>query len=802
MGLLRELARSLRGDLRKPFLTLACLITLALGIGTSATFVSIGQAVLLRPLPFPRSDRLVMVWEQRRESSSSALLSAYPTFEEWQAATHAFESLAVDRLWQPVLPSRMGNFRLQGAAVSERFFSVLGAGPALGRLLIPADFRPGAPPVVVLSHRLWRERFGSDPGLVGGTISLDGTPTTVVGVMRAGLPLGEPLMFQEADVVRPLVASPQIAGRGNRFLRVVARLRPGVTREQAAAEARAVSARLMREHPSTNSGWSADVGSLRELTVGGTRATLGMLVGAAILLFLVACINVTNLLLLRASVRRREFAVRLAVGASRRQLLTQLLAEGLPLVILGSLLGLLLAWWGWSTFTALLPATVVRLMGVGWGIEVLAAMVALAALAVVAVHVAPFLEISRVPTAEVLNESPSGAGENRGRLYRGSTVIAAEIALSLVLLVGAGLLVRSLLRLTRVDLGFRADRVLVASLDLPFSKYQDARQAQVLFEGLQKELEGRSSIQKIALINSLPLRKSSMSTGVALPVHGKLPWQIDLRGVSPRYFQSMTIPLYEGRDFSSADGAEGRDVVILNRVAAARLWPGQSAVGRRVVLDWGSSEPREVVGVVGDVHHEAVDKPPRPEAYLPFQEVPFWSLNLVVRTAADPRAEIPAVRRQLQAADPDVTVVEISPLEQVVADTLARPRIYTRILSVFAAIGLLLVAGGVYAVTAFFLSTRRREIGIRIALGAGRRDLLRSLLRQGMGPILVGVPLGLGGAYILSRGLASLLFEIAPLDPLTFAGVPLALTAVALLAIYLPARDAVHIDPVRMIKEG
>ncbi len=791
---------------RQPGLALLIVASLALGIGATTTVGSIAEAVLLRPLPFRSPERLVVAGEVLKANPEMWKVSSYPNYLDWRARSHVFSRLAISRLWTPVMRRPAEPTRLVGAEVSEDFFSLLDLQPALGRPLGPGDFRPGAEPVVVLSHRLWQQRFGGDPGLVGKTISLDGTPGTVAGILPAGNALAEPLVAGDVEILRPLVvgAKDLFAGRGVRALRVLGRLRTGVSRQQAQTEMQSLARTLAAEHPETNKDATVRVELLREVVIASSRPVLLALLGAAALLLLIACVNAANVRLVQLIARGRELAIRSAMGADRLRLFHQLLMESLPLVGAAALLGWVLTWWVWDTFTSRLPPAVVRLTGLTLDGRVLAATLLVSLVALILVDLLPFLELTRLPLLALLTESSAAAGESRSSRRMRNVLVAAELALSLALLIGAGLLTRSLVRLSSVDLGFRPQRVLSLHLELTSPPYAEPRRARAFLADLRRELEHRPGIRSAAVVVNLPLKEGgNMSTGLALQPGANLDWQIDLNGVSPGYFATLGIPLLAGRDFSPQEMADDQHaVVILDDVAARRLWPSGNPLGRRVILDWMNPVPREVVGVVGDVRESGPDAPPHPEAYLPYPQLFFGSASLLVHTAGDPLRVAREVRSQVHALDADVPVESIATLEQLAASRIADPMTDTRILTSFAVAGLLLATIGVYGVTSFTVSQQQRDIGVRIALGAQRRDVTREILARTAGWAGLGLLLGLGGGYLLSRLLASILFEVSPLDPWTFIAMSLLLLAAALGASCLPARKALQIDPVRALAEG
>jgi putative ABC transport system permease protein len=803
VGLREDLRHGLRSLRRRPGLSLLIVVTLALGIGAASTVLGLAEAVLVRALPFHSPERLVVIGEVLKSSPGEQRVSSYPNYLDWKARNHVFESMAVSRPTSPTLRLPAEPVRVLGAEVSQEFFPLLGLRTELGRPLAPGDFRPGATPVAVLSHRLWQQRFGGDRREVGRTVSLDEKPVTIIGVLPAGTPLDEPVVIGPADLLQPLVvpANDPFSGRGVRYMRVLARLREGVPVEQAAAEMESLATALAAEYPKTNLDAGVRVESLREVAVASSRPALLGLLGGAALLLLIACANAANILLVQLSARRKDLAVRSALGADRTRLFRQLALESVPLGVLAFLLGLLLTVWAWDTFAALLPASIVHLTGLAIDGRVVAATALVSLLTLVLVDLLPFLELSRLPLRPLLAGDSAGAGESGSSRRLRDVLVAGELALSLALLIGAGLLVRSLLRLSRVDLGLRPERVLAFHLDLP--GYDEPARVRQLLAGLAARLEGRPGVRSAAVVVNLPLKEgANMSTGVGLRPQEWLDWRIDLNSVSPGYFSTLGIPLLAGRDFSPREMEGQPSVVILNAMAANRLWPGENALGKRVVLDFMSPDPREVVGVVGDVREASPEAPPHPEAYLPYPQTFFGSANVVVHTAIDPLRVAGDVRRQVHALDASLPISDMTTLDQLVAGKTATPLTDARILSSFAFVGVVLATIGVYGVTSFVVSQRRREAGIRIAFGAQDRDVVRAFVAPNVRWIVLGLLLGLGGGYLLSRLLASTLFEISPLDPWTFAAMPLLLMAVALWASWLPARKAAAVDPVQALAEG
>lgn len=792
------LARSLRFPWRRPGLAALIVVTLAVGIGATASVLSLIEAVLLEPAPFRDPDRLAVIGEVGKSDLGDHLTSSHANFLDWEARSRSFESMAESRLISPILRVQAEPLRVAGSEVSQAFFPILGIKPALGRLLIPPDFQPGAAPVVVLSHRFWQQQFGGDSRCLGRKVLLDGEASTIVGVLSARASLTRPVLLESSDVVLPLHVKPgtMAANRGARFLRVIGRLRPGVTFESASTELRSIAAVLSREHPDTNRDQTVRLVPLRTAVTGDSSASLLILLGAASLVLLAACANVANLLLVQLSLRQRELAIRAALGASRRQIFGQLAAESLGLMVPAALGGLLLTRWAWHLFVSLVPPAVVELLGVTLDARALAVTALVSLIALTLINFIPWLVLPETSLAAVLIGSGAGAGGAGGNQRARGLIVAAETALALVLLLGAGLLIRSFLRLSHVELGFNPEKVLVLDLRLPGKKYEDPAQAQGLFDEVFRRVESLPGVRSAALTVNFKL-----STGLGLQQGSFLAWQVDFHGTSPGYVSTLGIPLLAGRDFSPQDGALERGVALVNAAAARKLWPGEEAVGKKLFLDWSPPNPREVIGVVGDSRVDGDKAPPRPEVYLPYQQLPFSSVRLVVRTAAAPFLAAAGVRREVRSAASDLPIVQLTTMEELLAAPIEKPRLYTRILTAFAGVALALAVAGVYGVTAFAVVARRREIGLRIALGADRRDILHLFALQGGCWIVLGILTGTFVASALSRWLASVLFEVSPLDPPTFLAAPVLLGCAAFWALAMPVRKAVAVDPVKALKE-
>jgi putative ABC transport system permease protein len=726
--------RSLLLPWRRPASAVSIVGILAVGIGAAASVFSLVAAVLLEPAPFREPDRLVVLGEEMQAGMGDLLVSSHANFLDWEARSRSFEGMAESRIVSPVMRIGEEPLRVPGSEVSPGFFPLLGIKPQRGRLLVPADFQAGAAPVVVLSDRLWRQRFGSDARWLGRTILVDGQPTSIVGILPVGIALTRPVVLESSDVLRPLRLQPGTMGasRGARYLRVLARLRPGVPQDRAAAELRSIAAVLAREHPDTNKSSTVRLMPLRSVVAGETRLLLLLLSGAASLVLLAACTNVANFLLVQTSVRKRELAIRAALGASRNRILGQLFLESLGLLLPAALGGFLVAWWSWNLFVSLVPSAVVDLLGVALDARAPAATALVSFVALVLINGLPGLVMRESSLAEVLTESGAGAGGAQGNQRARGLIVAAETALAVVLLLGAGLLIRSFLHLSRVDLGFRPEHVLVLDLELP-AKDDDPVRAQAVLDAIERRTESRPGVRSAALTANF-----AVTTGVGVQPGSLLDWQIDLRGTSPGYLATMGIPRLAGRDFSPQDGAAGSRVAVVNATAARKLWPGETAVGKKIFLDWSPPNPREVIGVAGDVRGESREAP-RPAVYLPYQQLPFSAWRLLVRTGTHPKLTVADVRGQVRSVDGDIQILQTVAMRDLLAARIEKPKVYTQILTAFAAAAFVLAAVGVYGVTAFAVAARRREIGIRIALGAPRQEkahLLAELarLRQAQAP--------------------------------------------------------------------
>jgi putative ABC transport system permease protein len=802
-SLWKDLRFGVRTLLRNPAVTALALLTLALGIGANTAIFSVVSGVLLEPLPFPRPDELVMVIDSAPKLGFPQFAASPPNFKDWREQNQVFASLDAMDAGRFTLTGKGGQPEaLAGAAVSGEFFRTMGVRPLLGRLLAPADDRLGGERVVVLSHQLWHRRFGGDPAIIGRQVAVDGRAHTVAGIAPRGFDFP-----RKSELWVPLALDFAKSSRGAHYLTVVGRLRPGVSLERAQADMSAIAGRLERQYPDQNTAWGVVLTRLRDVMVRDIRPALTMLQRAVWVVLLIACANVANLLLARMGSREREIAVRAALGAGRLRLARQIVAESVILFAAGGALGLLVAFWGTRALVALNPDAIPRAEGIGIDARVLVYTLLISVATGAVFGLVPALSAIGGRLYGALKEGGRGmAGGRRGRLAR-NLLVLGEVALALMLLVGAGLLIRSFARLQSVDPGFTPQGVITARLSLPEAKYPDDPRQAAFFQQAIERIRALPGVQHAASIYPLPLSSSRfilsfVVAGRPAPKRGE-DQSAHVRFISPEYFRTMEIPKLEGRLFTEQDGINDQRVAIVNRHMAAGIWPGQDPLGQRLTFD-DSTKPRAkwmtVVGVVGDVRGSKLGNDPEMEIYCSQYQTPVLEAALVVRTAADPLSLVAPIRRAIQDLDGDLPLDKVQTMEQVVSASLAQNRVKTLLLGIFAALALVLAAVGVYGLVSFSVAQRVHEIGIRIALGARRAEVLRMIIVQGMKMVAIGLAVGLAGAYAANRLLTDQLYKVSVVDPLTYIGVPVVLTAVALLANWLPARRATRVDPVVVLR--
>ncbi|HKS30576.1 MAG TPA: ABC transporter permease [Pyrinomonadaceae bacterium] len=805
--LLQDLRYGMRSLRRAPGFTVVAVLTLALGISANTAIFSVVNTVLLRPLPFAESERLITPLGEKNSSSVRTVVS-YPDYLDWREQTQTLEHIAAYRHSSMLL--RRGDAEpelIYGANVSADLFPLLRVQPVLGRAFTRAEDEPKSEPVILISYGVWQRRFNSDPNVIGQQLPRGGAGpgATIIGVLPEGFKF--PVQASRTDFLRPLAPAlgEWAERRGAYSLRVIARLKSGVTAQQADSEMRTIGERLEQQYPDEGFRLGGRFVSLYEEVVGNVRTSLLVLLGAVCLVLLIACANVANLLLARATARHREVAIRTALGASHWRVIRQLFTESLLLSLMGGALGLLLAVWGVDLLVANSMLNIPRLKDVSLDGRVLAFTFAISALTGILFGLAPTLQSRRIDLHEALKEGVRNttAGPSRSRV-RGLLVVS-EVALSLVLLIGAGLLIKSFVRLRSVNPGFDPEHVLTTDLSLSKVKYPAPEQQQAFFSQLIERLRSVPGVESAAVIYPLPFGGTSSGNSFIIdgrpePAPGEKP-TANYRAVSPDYFQLLRIPLIRGRAFSEQDGGKAPPVLIINETFARRFFPGQDPLGQRVAIerargDKAVQDMREIVGVVKDVRHEGLDEEAGPEFYVPYMQAPEAYMNVVVRTAGANSVGMSAsLREAIRAADREQYVPGIQPMTELLAESIADRRFNVLLTGLFAGVALLLASVGIYGVMAYTVSRRTHEIGVRMALGARKGDVLRLVLRQGLRLILFGVALGVAAALLLTRLLAGMLYDVAPTDPMTFTAVALLLTFVALVACYVPARRATKVDP-------
>ncbi len=802
MTLWQDVRYGVRAMRANPGFTAVAVIALALGVGANTAIFSVVNAVLLRPLQYPNAERILAIQELNAEGRRVQVTPA--NFLDWREQATAFEHMAAILSRTANLAAGEEAERIDLAMTSADFFEVFGVRPRAGRFFLPEEERAGHAPVIVISHALWQRRFGVDPSVLGRSVTLDGRAYEVVGIAPEGFAYPDrteawvppfarvPTLSEQMDVER---------ARGFGFLSAVALLKPGESLAHAGAEMEAITSRLKQQYPATNNTRFNRVVTLHEHLVGESGRSLLLLLGAVALVLLIACANVANLLLARAAGRQKEMAVRVALGATRLRLVRQLLVESVLLALLGGAAGLLLGWWGVDLLKGLLPANFPRLLDVGVDPSVLGFTLLVSCATGVAFGLAPALQFTKPDVHAALKESARGStgGAGGGRLR--NMLIVSEVALSLVLLVGAGLLFRSFLGLRSVELGFRPQHVLTFRLTPAGERFREDAQYSAFYRDVAERVGAIPGVEAVGVINTLPLVKGPTS---AIQVEGRPllradEWpKVNYRSVSPDYFRAAGVPVLSGRVPGERDTAAAPLVLAVNQALARRDFPGEDPVGKRIsygIRPDGQPSWFEIVGVVADVRSEEPGTVPAPEIYTSYLQDPFAGMSYVVRSAVEPESLAPAVREAVRAVDRAQPVAEVRSLEQLVGESVAQPRFNSLLLGLFACMALLLAAAGIYGVMSYAVTQRSHEIGIRIALGAQGRDVLRLVVGHGMALALAGVGVGLVAALALTRLMRSLLYGVSAADPLTFVGVALLITAVALLASYVPARRATKVDP-------
>jgi putative ABC transport system permease protein len=793
--LFKDIRYGFRGLLKRPAFTAIALVALALGIGANTAIFSLVNAVIIRPLPYPDPDRLVWVYGNIRNGANRASVSPLD-YLDFRSQNKTFEQFAASFV-VPVPVNLTGSGepeRLSSSIVTGNYFQAFGVAPALGRGFSLENEKPDQNQVTVLSYALWQKRFAGDPEILNKTIVLDGKACQVIGVMPANVSFP-----QTVDLWTPLNFDSDPADMKQRkahFLRPIGRLKPGVSLTQAQADTDVIAARLEQQFPETNTGWNLRLLSLREQLVGGTRTMLFVLFGAVGFVLLIACANVANLLLVRAAARQKEIALRTALGASRFRIVRQMITESLLLSLIGGVLGTLLALWGIDLLVTLSEGNLPPTADVRIDTSVLGFTLLISLATGLLFGLVPALRTIKVDLTDSLKEGARGGAESSLRNRTRSFLVVFESAVAVMLLIGAGLLVRSLIALQRVDPGFDSNNVITMRVDLARKKYDTPQKTASFFQELETRVSGLPGVETIGLISELPL--TGQLNDLPFTVEGRPPvapdqeFGADWRRVNQNYFNALHIPLLRGRNFTEQDVRQNAKVMIVSQQLVSTVFPNEEPLGKRLITALGN-QPYEIIGIVGDIRHQSIANQPVAAMYMPTLQR-TW-MNLVIRTKGDPLSVVGAVRKEVQALDPDLPVAALKAMSDLIDSSVAGARYRMTLLGLFAALAMILAATGIYGVMSYSVAQRTHEIGVRMALGAREFDVLKLVVRQGMVLALIGVAVGLIGAFALTRVMSSLLFGITAKDPITFAVVAALLAGVALVACFVPARRATKVDP-------
>jgi predicted permease len=797
--LFQDMRYAARTLFQRPGFAVTAILTLAIGIGVNTAIFSVVSAVLLKPLPFPDPQRIVAVHQTLPRHGVFTNGVSYLNLNDWRDQTTSFERLGAFHADDLTLTGLGAPEVIDSAMVTPDLLPLLGVRPVAGRLILPEEDQPGAAPVVVMSERLWR-RLGSSSTMVGSSITLNKRSFTVVGIVPESFQF--PFQMPPVNLWIPVNQDQNfkdfLPRRGGHYLSAIARLKPGRSLEQAQSELAGIEERLAKLYPEDNAGWGVRIAPLQMELVGDVRLPLLVLLGAVALVLLIACANVANLLLARATSRAREMAVRTALGAGKLRLVRQVLTESVLLSAISAALGLAAAWWGVRALASLLPAELPRLHDIHVDASALYFTLAVALFVGVLFGLAPALQAAETDMHESLKEGSRSASEGSRRQRMRGILVISEVALAMVLLTGAGLLIRSFYHLQSVSPGFRAEGLLVATTALPQSQYTTPEEWSRFYGQALDRIKSLPGVEGVAVALPLPMAGSRIDLAFQIEGRPLAPGEgIDANyaAISHDFLRVLGIPLLRGRDFDAHDTATSPKVSMVNETFAHHYFPGEDPIGKRIVFGFNSQAPREIVGIVADTKQEGLDLPVEPEMYLPYEQDPCWVMNFGVRGSGNPAALAAAVRERIQSADKDLPVVDPQPMTDYLHSSVAQPRFRTFLLGLFAVTALLLAAVGIYGVISYSVSQRTREIGLRIALGAQPGELLRLIVGQSMALVSIGLAAGLLGSFALAHFLKSLLFVVTPRDPLTYAIVVLTLLCVSLLACGLPVRRAMRVDP-------
>jgi len=818
--MITEFRFAFRNLVKTPGFALVAVITVALAIAANTAVFSLVNALLIRPLPFKAPQSLVLLFEKFTAQGLDQIPVSAPEYLDWEKQTRSYERIAAFDFVNFNLTGGDMPERIQGAAVTPSLFPLLGVQPIKGRVFNDSEFGEGNDGVIVISERLWRRRFNSDPQLVGTQVSINGRSFTVVGIMPADFEFPLPLFgvqggtfAERPDMWKPIAfTKAELESRGSRSYGVIGRLKPGVTIAQAQAEADTIVANwhpLFPDNYEPATKFGATIYPFHNLVIGGMRPALMILLGAVAMVLLIACANLTTMLLARAGAREREFAIRLALGAGRMQLVRQMLSESILLALAGGTAGVVLAIWGLDLLRSIGAQTVPRLADVNLDLRVLLVTLGIAVGTGIVIGLIPALASGKPELTEALKEGGRGStsGIRRNRLR--NALVVAEVALALVLLVGASLLLKSFVRLQNVHPGFEPKNVLTMEVALPLLKYPRGKPVADFYAEATRRVKALPGVEAAAFTTILPLSGTNSDSSFQIegrdPIAEKVYPDEEIRGITPEYFSVLRVPLLQGRFFNDGDQFDGPGVVIVNNSFAKKWFPNQEVVGKRITF----SDPRKpdvkwltIVGLVGDMRHRGLDLDSKPEYYLAHNQTPYRGMILTVRSVQDPRSLTSAIRREISRLDPDLPAANVRTLEQVAGDSIAPRRLSVVLIGVFAAVALVLASVGIYGVMSFLVVQRTHEIGVRMALGAQRADVLRLVIGRAAKLVLMGTGIGLLLGVFSSRALRSLLFNVGAFDLMTFISVTLALIVVSLLASYIPAVRATRADPMIALGHG
>jgi putative ABC transport system permease protein len=818
--MLQEIRLAFRNLINAPGFAAVAIITVALAIGANTAVFSLVNALLLRPLPYKAPENLVLIWEKFVNQGLDRIPVSAPEYLDYEKVLKSYERIAAFDYIDLNLTAGDMPERVQGAVVTPSLFPLLGVERVAGRVFSESERGEGNDNVVLISARLWQRRFNSDPTFVGKQLSLNGRTFTVVGIMPAKFEFPLPLFNVQGgtfaprvDIWKPIAFTKnELEQRGSRSFGVIGRLKQGVSVAQAQAELSTLHATWIRDYPDNYevaTGFGGSIYSLHEQVVGGMRTALAILLGAVVLVLLIACANLTTMLLARASSREREFAIRVALGASRRQLLRQMLTESVLLSVLGGFAGTLLAVWALEFLQVLGSKTVPRIGEANLDLRVLLVTLGVSVVTGILFGLVPALASGKPELTEALKEGGRGSttGLRRNRIR--NLLVVAEVALALVLLVSAGLLIKSFVRLQNVNPGFNPRGVVTMETSLPLAKYARGKPVIDFYTEMERRVKALPGVQYAAFASVLPL--SGSNTDSSFHIEGRNEKQTGIhpdeetRVVSTDYFRVLETPLIKGRSFTEADTADAPGVLIINQAMAKKYWPGEDVLGKRINFD--DSDPAKIkwwtiVGVVADIHHQGLEVDPKPEYYLPHPQRAFRGMILAVRSKLDTSAMVRSIRKEVAALDPEQPVANIRTLEEVASDSIAPRRLSVLLIGVFAGVALVLAAVGIYGVMSFLVVQRTHEIGVRMALGAQRADVLRLVLGRAAKLVLTGTAVGLLLGAMSSRALRAMLYNVGAFDLITFISVTVALAAVSLLASYIPARRATQADPMIALGHG